>query len=341
MLGFFTWDLDPVLLALGPLQIRFYGVFFALTIWTGYKVWEQQCLKNGESRIFADRFLWWGVIAIVGGSRLGHVLFYEPKTFFMPWTRPHLQAVWDTLPFFTKVSEWLEFLKFWKGGLASHGATVGLITALWLFARKYERTWFRLADYLGPAIAIAAGGVRIGNFFNSEIVGREACQTVAGSLQCEVPWAVKFVRYCHMEGIPAEACVPRHPSQIYEFLMGVFTFGVVMAVERAKIRRAGSGLIAGVFLTCYFSCRFTVEFFKEFQIEQLRTDGPLGAIEQALGVHFRMGQWLSVLPILLGLYCIVRALRQDKDAIPEPVPLADPDAPEPSTVPVAPARKRK
>ena len=70
MLGFLTWDLDPVLIALGPLQIRFYGVFFALTIWTGYKVWENQCLKNGESRAFADRFLWWGVVAIVGGSKV-------------------------------------------------------------------------------------------------------------------------------------------------------------------------------------------------------------------------------------------------------------------------------
>ena len=117
-------------------------------------------------------------------------------------------------------------------------------------------------------------------------------------------------RSCAAEGIPAEACVPRHPSQFYEFLMGLLTFGVVMAVQRANIRRAGSGLIAGVFLTCYFSCRFIVEFFKEFQVEQLRTGGPLGSIEQSLGMHFRMGQWLSVLPILLGLFCIVRALRQ-------------------------------
>lgn len=292
MLGVFTWNLDPILLNLGFLQIRYYGVMFALTIYTGFYVWRRQCLKNGETPQFADDFLWWGVIAIVGGARLGHVFFYEPHTF---------------------LAHPLEILKFWKGGLASHGATVGLILALWLFGRKYHRSWFRLGDYLAPAIAIAAGGVRVGNFFNSEIVGR-----VTNS-----DFGVRFLRYCQIEGIPAEQCLPRHPSQLYEFAMGVITYVVVMAVEKKDIRRSGSGLMAGVFLTVYFTFRFLVEFFKEFQTEQLRTEGPLGGIEQAIGYHFTMGQWLSVVPVLFGIVCIVRALRQPKDAIPVPVPTVE------------------
>lgn len=294
MFGAITWDLDPILLHLGPLQIRYYGVFFALTIYAGFYLWRRQCLRNGETPEFAESFLWWGVVAIVGGARLGHVFFYEPNTF---------------------LAHPLEIFKFWKGGLASHGATVGIILALYLFGRKHNRTWFRMADYVAPAVAIAAGGVRIGNFFNSEIVGRVT----------NVPWGVTFLRYCQMEGIAPEQCLPRHPSQLYEFMMGVITYIVVTWVERKNIRRAGSGLMAGVLLVVYFSFRFTVEFFKEFQIEQLRTEGPLGSIEQSIGYHFTMGQWLSVIPVLLGIVCIVRALRQPKDAIPEPVATPDPE----------------
>jgi prolipoprotein diacylglyceryl transferase len=233
--------------------------------------------------------LWWGVVAIVGGARLGHVFFYEPITYLQ---NP------------------IEILKFWKGGLASHGATVGLMVALWGFGRKYDRTFRRLGDYLAPAIAIAAGGVRIGNFFNSEIVGRVT----------DVEWGVRFIRYCRIEGIAPDQCLPRHPSQMYEFLMGVTTFAVLMFLQKLDIRRAGSGFIAGVFLILYFSFRFTVEFFKEFQTEELRTQGPLGAIEEAMNYHFTMGQWLSVIPVLMGVYLLVTALRQPKDAMPEPVP---------------------
>jgi phosphatidylglycerol:prolipoprotein diacylglycerol transferase len=117
-----------------------------------------------------------------------------------------------------------------------------------------------------------------------------------------------------------DQCVPRHPSQLYEFAMGVITYLVVMAVEKRDIRRSGSGLMAGVFLTVYFTFRFLVEFFKEFQTEQLRTEGPLGGIEQTIGYHFTMGQWLSVIPVLMGIVIILRALRQPKDAFPVPVP---------------------
>ena len=288
MLGFLTWNLDPLLLHLGPLQIRYYGVMFALTIYTGFWVWQRQALRNRETPAFAEEFLWYGVVAIVGGARLGHCLFYEPRTY---------------------LAHPLEILKFWQGGLASHGATVGLIVALWLFARKHKTSWFRVSDYLGPAIAIAAGGVRIGNFFNSEIVGRVT----------DAPWGVQFLRYCHMEGIPAAECAPRHPSQFYEFLMGVCTYFIVMAVQKSDIRRAGSGLMGGVFMTVYFSFRFCVEFFKEFQTEQLRTEGPLGALEQSLGYHFTMGQWLSVIPVAIGVWMIARALLQPKEAFAPPM----------------------
>lgn len=310
MLGFVTWDWDPILVHLGPLQIRYYGVMFALTIYTGFAVWRRQSLRNGESPQFAEDFLWYGVIAIVGGARLGHVFFYEYKTY---------------------LANPIEIFKFWKGGLASHGATVGLILALWLYARKHQKSWFRLADYLAPAIAIAAGGVRLGNFFNSEIVGRE---TTAA-------WGVKFVRYCNIERIPLDKCMPRHPSQVYEFMYGVTTYVILTLLERRKIRRAGSGLYAGVFLISYFGLRVVFENFKEFQDEQLRSEGFLGTIETAFNFHITTGQWLSLPLVLAGIVLVIRALRQDKDAFPEPVPTVDPlDLPAPAKA-ITPVKKRK
>ncbi|MSP91943.1 MAG: prolipoprotein diacylglyceryl transferase [Myxococcales bacterium] len=303
LFGGVTWDLDPLLVQLGPLQIRYYGVMFALTIYTGFFVWRRQALRNGESHVFAEDFLWWGVIAIVGGARLGHCLFYEPETY---------------------LKNPIEIVKFWKGGLASHGAALGLVLALWLFSRKYKVTWFRVADYLAPAIAIAAGGVRIGNFFNSEIVGRVT----------DVPWGVQFLRYCRIEHVPVAQCLPRHPSQFYEFLMGVATYLLLTVLEKRDIRRAGSGFFAGVFLVTYFSFRFSVEFFKEFQTEQLREGGPLHAIEEAVGFHFTMGQWLSVGFVVAGLVLLARALRQAREAFPVPTPTPE-IAPEPPKGPGA------
>lgn len=291
MLASIHWDMNPILLDLGPLQIRYYGVLFAATIYTGFAVWRRQALKNGESIDFAEQFLWWGVIAVVGGSRLGHVFFYEYKTY---------------------LANPIEIIKFWKGGLASHGATVGLILALWLFARKHGKTWARVGDYLAPAIAIAAGGVRLGNFFNSEIVGRVT----------DVPWGVEFVRYCRMERL-AE-CAPRHPSQFYEFLMGLTTYLLLTILEKKDVRRAGSGFFAGVFLVVYFGQRFFLENFKEFQDEQLRTEGFLGSVEQAIGQTFTTGQYLSLPLVIFGAVLVYRALRQPKDAFPIPVPTQDP-----------------
>lgn len=291
MLASIHWDMNPILLDLGPLQIRYYGVLFAATIYTGFAVWRRQALKNGESVDFAEQFLWWGVIAVVGGSRLGHVFFYEYKTY---------------------LANPIEIIKFWKGGLASHGATVGLILALWLFSRRHGRTWARVGDYIAPAIALAAGGVRLGNFFNSEIVGRVT----------DVPWGVEFVRYCRMERL-AE-CLPRHPSQFYEFLMGLSTFALLTFLEKKDVRRAGSGFFAGVFLVAYFGQRFFLENFKEFQDEQLRTEGFLGTLERAMGHTFTTGQYLSVPLVLFGAVLVIRALLQPKEAFPIPVPTPDP-----------------
>ncbi len=286
LFGAITWDLDPILLRLGPLQIRYYGVCFAATIYTAFLLWRSRAIRAGHSPMLAEKFLWYGVVAVILGSRLGHCFFYEPAHY---------------------LAHPIQILYFWKGGLASHGATVGVIAAVWLFARNNKLTFSQVGDYLMPSVAIASGGVRIGNFFNSEVVGRA----------WDGPWAVIFTRYDHMMGINPP--IPRHPSQFYEVLMGLAAYGAIWLVERKKIRHMGSGLTIGVLLSTYFSFRFVVEFFKEYQVDGIADNARQIAAAQD-GLQLTMGQYLSLPVVAFGIFMIVRALRQPKDAIPEPQP---------------------
>jgi len=149
-----------------------------------------------------------------------------------------------------------------------------------------------VADYAAPGIALGSSFIRLGNFINSEIVGRPT----------EVPWAVVFSRY---------DAVPRHAVQLYEFATLILTFFVILFVERRNRRVVGTGMSIGAFLATYFGLRFFVEFFKERMTEQLREPGgPLGILEHASGIQLTTGQWLSLVPAILGLILIMRAMRR-------------------------------
>ena len=286
MLSAITWDLDPTAIDLGFWQIRWYGICFAATIYTGFAMWRAGAMKYGKSPEYAERFLWYGVLGIVLGARLGHCLFYEPERY---------------------LSNPIEILYFWKGGLASHGATLGLLFVIWLFGRNTKTPYLRVADFMAQAVAFSVGGVRLGNFFNSEIVGRP----------WDGPWAVIFARYDRMMGIHPP--LPRHPTALYEVAMGLITWAVLRFVEKRNIRNAGSGLQMGVFLVFYFSFRFLVEFFKAYQVDKFIAKAE--SIRQGTqGFQLTMGQYLSIAPVVLGLILIIRALNTPKDANPPPSP---------------------
>jgi phosphatidylglycerol:prolipoprotein diacylglycerol transferase len=254
MIYFFTFDLSPTLVHLGPLQIRYYGIIFALTIYLGYLLWRHQMTRGGYPADLADRFLIWGVVAVVAGARLGHCLFYEPEYY---------------------LKNPLQILYVWKGGLASHGATAGLLITLILFSLKHKLKIMDILDRFSMSAALGSAMIRLGNFFNSEIVGRPT----------DLPWGVRFIRY---DG----GRVPRHPSQIYEFLMGLSVLLVLYIVDRkAGKENRPTGLMAGVFLTLYFSFRFLVEFVKEYQVENPS--------------FLTMGQYLSIPFIALGIGVLV------------------------------------
>ncbi|MHB1192152.1 MAG: prolipoprotein diacylglyceryl transferase [Longimicrobiales bacterium] len=264
-----VWNVDPVLVQIGPLAVRYYGICFGLAMLTGFAVWYARVRRFGESVRFAEEFLYFGFPAVIIGGRLGHCFFYQPKVY---------------------LAHPLRIFAIWEGGIASHGVAVGLVIALWAFSSRHRITWTRLADYFAPAVALAVGWIRVGNFFNSEVLGRPA----------SVPWAVVFARHDP---------VPRHPAQLYDMLIGPITYLVLLALERRNIRPVGSGLIAGAFLTVYFGLRIFVEQYKDFYVEEMRELGPFRSVEQWLGFPIHTGQWLSVLPVLFGIALIARALR--------------------------------
>lgn len=250
----FVWDVDPVILLLGPLQLRYYGLIFFIMLYIGFFIWRKQMLRANYSEELAERFLIWAVLAVVIGARLGYCLFYEPEIY---------------------LSDPITILYFWKGGLASHGAAVGLVVAMFLYCKKYNLRYLEVLDRMTMPSAVGAAMVRLGNLFNSEVVGRAS----------DVPWAVDFVLYDQMMGEPATC---RHPSQLYEFFMGLFVLLSLYLADRfAGKEKRPLGLLTGMFFVMYFAGRFTVEYFKEFQ-----------TLEESV---LTMGQYLSIVPFTAGV----------------------------------------
>jgi prolipoprotein diacylglyceryl transferase len=295
---------------IGPLQIRYYGVIFAGMLYIGFLLWRWQMLRGGHPGEVADRYLIWGVVAVLAGSRLGHVFFYEPEKY---------------------LADPITILHVWEGGLASHGATVGLVLAMLLFSWKYKLRFVEVLDRFSMSSAVGAAAVRLGNFINSEIVGRVT----------DVPWALRFPRHdCHAAGLCQvfeadnpeghrqwaallEQTPARHPSQLYEFLLGLFVLFVLWFADRRFGReKRPLGLLAGLFLTTYFAGRFAVEFVKEYQT--------LTPESSAL----TMGQYLSIAPLLIGVAMVIWALKRGRptdEGRPAPVAAADSAAARPAS----------
>lgn len=296
-----VFSLDPVLVHLGPMQLRYYGLIFAAMLYIGFVLWRWQMLRGGHKPEIADKYLIWGVIAVLLGSRLGHCLFYEPDVY---------------------LADPIRILKFWEGGLASHGATVGLVVAMLLFSLKHKLRFLEVLDRFAMSAAVGAAAVRLGNFLNSEIVGRVS----------DVPWAVKFPRndcaalgWCdkifkNPDVIPEqhplwdrliEQTPARHPSQLYEFALGLFVLLSLYLADRwAGREKRPIGLLAALFLVLYFAGRFCVEFVKEYQDGALETNGQ-GLTE---------GQVLSVVPFAVGLMLLGWVLVKRKPTHDGPIP---------------------
>ena len=252
---YIIWDVSPELISIGPLHIRWYGLLFALGFIISYYIMGYFFKQAHLSSELLDKLTIYVALGTVLGARFGHVFFYEPQYY---------------------ISHPGEILKIWHGGLASHGAAIGILISLWLFVRKYRSIRFMwLLDRIAIVVAITGSLVRIGNLMNSEIVGKAST----------VPWAFAFVRDNLARGFPAD--YTRHPTQIYESLFYFMLFVVLYYLLQYKKWSQKEGYTFSLFLILLFAFRFFIEFFKDIQV----------AFEQSMPLD--MGQWLSI-PFILG-----------------------------------------
>lgn len=257
------WGADPIIFS-WPIAVRWYSLCFMAVFAAGWYLLRWQIVRGGHKKELAMDFVLWAVIAVLAGGWLGHQVFYR----------------FDTL-----ISNPVEVFKFKGGirGLSSHGSTLGLVTALVVFAWRRKIPIYEMIDRFSWSATCGAIGVRVGNFFNSEVLGRPT----------DVPWAVCFIRRDN---------IPRHPSQLYEVFLGLIVLGVLFAVDRwAGREKRPVKLIFGTFFTCYFSLRFFVEFFKAHQAEGIK--------EAASAASVTMGQYLSVPFVVFGVVMIYQALK--------------------------------
>jgi len=251
----FHWNMDPVLLQLGPLAIHWYGVFFACGFLIGYQIMHWIFRREGYPTAQLDKLLTYLFFGTIIGARLAHVIFYEPEYYF---------------------SNPIEILKIWKGGLASHGGTVGVLLVIWIFVRQnpeFRLLW--LLDRLTIPTALTACFIRLGNFANSEIVGNPT----GGD------WGVIFDKLDQL---------PRHPVQLYESACYASIFLLLFVLYR-KGKTHKEGMAFGLFMTLIFGSRFLLEFVKT----------PQAAYEA--GFAITVGQWLSIPFILLGIIMMIKA----------------------------------
>jgi prolipoprotein diacylglyceryl transferase len=258
----FTWNIDPALLHIGSYELRYYSLIFVAVFLGGHALLRWQMTRGGADEEDASDFFVYGVLAVLIGARLGHVIFYDYE-----------KALADPI--------WV--LKIWTGGLSSHGAVIGLLVAMYIFTKRRGVSYIEGMDRFVFAAALGATLVRVGNFFNSEIVGKPTNQT----------WGVRFPRYDQTLDGPY-----RHPTQIYEVLLGLFVLLVLYFVDKvAGKEKRPRGLMVSTFFIVYFGGRFFIEFFKELQVE---------SIEKAVGLT--MGQMLSIPCFLAGIVGLVLTL---------------------------------
>lgn len=249
----FTNDLSPILVQLGPLEIRWYGLLFASGIMFAYFfiLWLFNKHKYPVSDL--DSIALYLFFGLVIGARLGHVFFYEADYY---------------------LAHPVEILKIWNGGLASHGALVGLFVAYFIWLKVHKVKFTKYADLIVIPIPIAGACVRIGNFFNSEIVGKPT----------DGSWGVIFKR--------VGETFPRHPVELYEAGMSILVFVILFICYKKYYGRSKPLFFLFLFLLLFFSGRFVAEYFKDLQ-------GPLA------NLPITMGQLLSIVPILAALIYFV------------------------------------
>ena len=254
-------NFDPIAIAIGPLAIRWYGLMY-LTAFAAFWWLGTRRIAAGRApitRVQFDDMLFYGILGVIAGGRLGYVLFYKPAYY---------------------LSHPLEIAAIWQGGMSFHGGFLGVLVAMVWLARKTDRRWLDVMDFVAPLVPLGLAAGRLGNFINAELWGRVT----------DVSWGMVF---------RGGGALPRHPSQLYEMVGEGLLLFLVLWVYSAKARPRGA--VSGLFLAGYGIARFACEYTRE-------PDDFLGLL--ALGMS--MGQWLSAPMVVAGVAMMVWAYRKNQ-----------------------------
>ncbi|WP_267257022.1 prolipoprotein diacylglyceryl transferase [Coxiella endosymbiont of Ornithodoros maritimus] len=254
--------IDPMAFRLGPLKVHWYGLMYLVgfAMAWGLALYRARDPKRHWTAQQVGDLIFYGALGLIIGGRLGYMLFYDFSNF---------------------IANPLVLFQVWRGGMSFHGGLIGVIITTWIFSRRTYKRWMDVTDFLVPLVPLGLSAGRIGNFINGELWGRVTT----------VPWGMVF---------PNAGPLPRHPSQLYEFLLEGMLLFIVIWWFSAKLRPRFA--VSSLFLLCYGLFRFTVEFFRQ-------PDPQLGFV--ALG-WLTKGQELSLPMIIIGGFALWWAYQHKK-----------------------------
>ena len=253
-LAYINWNVSPEIFTIGSLSIRWYGLQFASSFFFGYLIMLRIFRKENIPSKVLDELTTYMIIGTLVGARLGHCLFYEPGYY---------------------LAHPLKILMIWEGGLASHGAGIGIVLALVIFAAARKLPFLWVIDRIVIVVALSGLLIRLGNLMNSEIYG----------FPTTLPWGFRFLR----SSVPLEGTDPRHPTQLYEGLSYLLIFIYLWWYYYRKNGKPEPGYLFGMFLLLVFGVRFLIEFIKEPQV----------GFEKSMVLN--LGQLLSIPFIVAGI----------------------------------------
>ncbi len=267
LLSYIIWDPNLFAFHIGSFGIRWYSLCWGIGLALAYilvrRLYKEQKIKDE----YFDPLLLYCFVGILAGARLGHCLFYQPEYFLSSWEH----AVEMIVPMHHMADGSWKYVGY--EGLASHGGTIGLIIALYLYYRRTHLNLWIVLDNIAIATPITACFIRLGNLMNSEIIGKVT----------DVPWAFIFEKVDK---------VPRHPGQLYEAIAYAVFFFVGWYLYQHKPQKVGTGFFFGLCLTLIFTFRFFVEYTKDIQVD----------FES--GMFLNMGQLLSIPFVIIGIACM-------------------------------------